>query len=328
MAEFIFRERVSGVGERLFNNPFTRETSDGRRYRPTRMELPSWVTRNTMTEGVDNLVSSIDFSVERISSRRPIDVLLDSPLFPDISKEFRADNLVEEFREMAPSDGVEMVDWMHQSAAETAVLTGWAEEYNRNSLVNVDAGDPTAPHDLIGVPDINFDPTPGRQVNGSSATMRLPNRNVQIPDGTGQLVVDEDLIGAGSVKADKSYQWNGKVAQFRELAKTPIEEPVRFPELSNFNLPNVFDQAPPGSAEAAKVTFNLSSNTNQDVRIAFRNPNDYTQRVAEQTVNVPEGTSQVEFELASSPEVPPLVTEMEALGGGVQSIESYSLETA
>ena len=84
MAEFIFRERVSGVGERLFNNPFTRKTSDGRRYRPTRMELPSWVTRNTMTEGVDNLVSSIDFNVERISSRRPIDVLLDSPLFTDV----------------------------------------------------------------------------------------------------------------------------------------------------------------------------------------------------------------------------------------------------
>lgn len=326
MAEFIFRERVEGVGDRLFNNPFTRTTSDGIRYRPTRMVLPSWVTRKTMTEGVDNLVSSIDFEVERISSRRPIQNLLNSPLFPDISKEFRSDSLVEEFREKAPSDEVEMVDWMHQSAADAAVLTGWAREYNRNSLVHVDSGDPTAPHDLIGVQDLNFDPTPGREVNNSTATMRTPNREVDIEDGSGKLVADEDLIGAGSVKADDSFQWNGKIAQFKELGKTPIEEPVRFPELSGFNLPNVFDQAPPEGSENARVKFNLSSNSDQQVRIAFRNPNDYTERVAEETVDVPEGTSKVEFEIASSPEVPPLVAEMEAIDGGVQSIESYKIE--
>lgn len=330
MPEFMFTERVRGVGERLYNNPFTRTNTNGTRYRPTRMRLPSWVDRDVMTEGVDEIAStSVDVVINRISEARPLEVLLDSPLFPRISKEYRSQNLIEEFREEAPSDDVEMVDWMHRSAAEAAVLSGWAAEYNRNSLVNIDSGDPTAPHDLIGVQDFNFDPTEGRNVASSgSATFRTPDREVSIANDSGQLAFGPDNIGAGAVRARAgNYQWNGKVAQFKELAETPIEEPIRFPKLDNFNMPNVFNQAPPERSEQQKVSFNLSSAQEQDVRFAFRNPNDYTQKVTENTLTVPEGTSQVEFQISATPAVPPVLTEMEALGGGnVQSVESYSME--
>jgi len=328
MPDRIFRERISGVGERLFNNPLTRERN-GQRYRPTRLELPSWVTRDTMTEGVDSVDTSIDFNIERISSARPIDILRDSPLFPDVSKEFRTPNLIQEFTNRNPSDGVEIVDWMHQSAAEAAVLSGWASEYNENSQVTTATGDPTAPHDLIGVQDFNFEPTPGRNVaSAGEATFNTPDGQVTIANNDAELVANPDNIGWGGVSADPgSYQWNGKVAQFKELGQTPIENPVRFPQFGGYSLPNLFNQAPPEASEQAEVTFNLSSNTDQRVRIAFRNPNDYSQRVAENTIMAPEGTSEVTFQIASAPEVPPLVAEMEPENqGNVQSIESYSVE--
>lgn len=329
MVEHIFKERISGAGDRLFNNPYTRTNRDGIRYRTSRMRLPSWVDRDVMTEGVDDIAStSISATIERISEARPLQALLNSPIFPRIKREFRSDNLVQDLREEAPSDGVEMVDWMHISAAEAAVLSGWAREYNRNSLVNVDSGDPTAPHDLIGVQDFNFDPEPGRDVASRGfARFNTPGDTIDIPNNDGELAFGSDNIGAGAVKARDNYQWNGKVAQFKEIAETPIEEPIRFPKLSDFSMPNVFNQAPKEESELQKVKFDLSSNKDQQVRFAFRNPNNYSEVITENTLDVPEGTSAVEFEITANPAVPPLLTEMDALGGGdVQSVESYRVE--
>ena len=328
MVDRIFSERVRGVGERLFNNPLTRVNENGVRYRTTRMSLPSWVTRDTMTEGVDGVSSSIDISVERISEARPLSILRDSPLFPNVSKEFRTPNLIEEFRQRSPSDGVEIVDWMHQSAAEAAVLSGWEAEYNQNSQVTTTSGDPTAPHDLIGVGDFNFDPTPGRNVaSRGSATFRTPNQNVEIANNSSKTVFNEDNVGWGGVDADNSYQWNGKVAQFKELGETPIENPVRFPNFGKYTIPNVFNQSPPDSSSQAKVSFSISSDAKQDMDVAFRSPNDYSRPVASGTVTVPEGTSNVEFNISSTPEVPPLLTSVQpSESNDVQSIESYTVE--
>lgn len=328
MTDRIIEERIRGVGKRLFNNPFTAVNDNGVRYTTARMELPSWVTRDTMTEGVDGVSSSIDISVERISSARPLSALRNSPLFPDVSKEFRAENLIDEFKQRSPSDGVEIVDWMHRSAAEAAVLSGWESEYNENSQVTTASGDPTAPHDIIGVSDFNFDPTPGRNVASSgSATMRTPDGNVEIANNNSKVVFNEDNIGWGGVDADDSYQWNGKVAQFKEIAQTPIENSVRFPDFGGYTIPNIINQAPPDSSSQVEVGLAISSRQQQDMNIAFRDPNDYTRSVAEGTVTVPEGTSNVQFNISSTPEVPPLLTSVQpANSGSVQSVESYSVE--
>lgn len=329
MVDRIFKERVRGVGERLFNNPMTRRGGDGIKYRTTRMELPSWVDRTTMTEGVDGFSSSIDVTIERISEARPLSILEKSPMFPEVSKEFRAPNLIQEFKSRSPNDGVEIVDWMHESAADAAVLNGWQSEYNKNSQLNVTSGDPTAPHDLIGVGDFNFEPTPGRDVlDRGFADFNTPDGKVQIPDGEGKVTYGKDNVGWGGVKARDSYQWNGKVAQYLDLGKTPIENPVRFPDFGKFTVPNIFNQSPPGKSDQARVSFNLSSIGEQDIDVAFRDPNNYSNPVASNTVTIPEGTSNLEFNLTSNPEVPPLLAEISPRDpGSVQSIESYSIDT-
>lgn len=327
MSDFIFKERIDGVGERLFNNPLTRVNSDGIRYRTTRMKLPSWVDHNVMTEGVDDIASaSIDVSVERISEARPLNILRQSTIFPDVSKEYRANNLVSEFEEKAPSDGVEMVGWMHQGSADQATLDAWANEYGRNSSVNTSSGDAQVPGFSAG--SYRFNGMQGSQVQSrGSARLDTPNGEVEVPNQDGTAVFNEDNIGLAGVNSNGGYQWNGTVGKFRELAETPIADPVRFPKLEGFAVPNVFNQAPDEESEQQKVTFNVSANGEQDVKFAFRNPNDYSQTISENTLTVPEGTSQVEFQMAASPAVPPLTTEMNPNdSGNVQSVDSYSVQ--
>lgn len=328
MPDRIIKERISGVGERLYNNPLSRLNNDGVRYRTARMRLPSWVSRDTMTEGVDSVSASFNVDLERISSVRPLSTLRNSPLYPDISKEFRAPNLIEEFKEKAPADGVEIVEWMQRSSSEAAVLSGWQSEYNENSNVTTTTGDPTAPHDLIGVGDFNFDPEPGRNVSSRGyANFRTPEGNVQIPDNDSKIAYGSDNIGWGGVGGTGGYQWNGKVAQFKEIAETPIENPIRFPDFGKYNLPNIFNQAPDSPSDQVKVGFSISSRAEQDMDIEFRDPNNYSTPVTNGTVTVPEGTSNVEFNITSSPEVPPLLTSIQPSDtGSVQSIESYTVE--
>lgn len=328
MADRIIKERISGVGERLYNNPLTRLNNDGVRYRTARMRLPSWVSRDTMTEGVDSVSASFNVDLERISSVRPLSTLRNSPLYPDVSKEFRAPNLLEEFKERAPADGVEIVEWMQKSSSEAAVLSGWQSEYNENSNVTTTTGDPTAPHDLIGVGDFNFDPEPGRNVASRGyANFRTPEGNIQISNEDSKVAYGSDNIGWGGVDAKNSYQWNGKVAQFKEIGETPIENPVRFPDFGKYSLPNIFNQAPDSPSDQVKVGFSISSRAEQDMDIEFRDPNNYSTPVTNGTVTVPEGTSNVEFNISSSPEVPPLLTSIQpSETGSVQSIESYTVE--
>lgn len=336
MPELMFKERVSGFGEKIFNNPLTQVNSNGQRYRTTRMELPSWVDRDVMTEGVDEVAStSFDVSVERISERRPIDILLDSPKFPDVSKAYDTAQIFDEIQEQAPTGDTEIVDpWIHNSAAADAVLSGWAREYGKNSSLSTDSDDSNWPG--VTTSDFNFNGTErGSEVSSQGyATLETPAGSTQVDVETGKTEFTKDSIGAAVVDPGSTSggQYHGTVAQFKDLAKTPIEDPVRFPTISgeygnnHHQMPNVINQAPPEKSEGQQVSFNVSADQDQDVRFAFRNPNDYSQTVTENSITVPQGTSEVQFQISATPAVPPVAVEMQDQGGSVQSVESYSME--
>jgi hypothetical protein len=209
-------------------------------------------------------------------------------------------------------------------------MSSWAKAYGQNSSVEFGSGDPTAPHDIIGVSDYTFEPTEGRNVaSRGSATFRTPQGNVEIANKSSKLVAGSDSIGWGSADADPgSYQWEGKAAQFKDIAQTPIENPVPFPEVggSENKVPNIINQAPPDESEQAKVNFNISANDEKRMNFKFRNPNDYTDILSENTLTVPEGTSNIEFNLSTTPSVPPLVTELTPQND-TQSVESYTVES-
>ena len=331
MVDRIIKERIQGVGERLFNNPLTRVNTNGVRYRPTRMRLPSWVDRDTMTEGVDDVSSSLDFNIERISGTRPVDILKQSPIFEDVRKHFKAAPILEDIKEKAPVDDQEIVGWMQQSAADSAVMTSWARAYGENSSVEAATGDPRFPANE-STADFSFRGQRNQELKSSgTATFQTPNGNVSIADKSSKLVADGDTIGWGAAESEPSgVQWKGTVAQFKDLAETPIENPLPFPEVGSKmgrqKIPNVLNQAPPGKSEESKISFNVSANGPKDLNIKLRNPNDYNQVLSENTLSVPEGTSKIEFNMTSSPAVPPLATEI-AAQGDTQSIESYTVES-
>jgi hypothetical protein len=331
MVDRIIKERIQGVGERLFNNPLTRVNTNGVRYRPTRMRLPSWVDRDTMTEGVDDVTSSLNFNVERISSARPVDILSQSPIYQNVRKHFKAAPVLEDIKEKAPVDDQEIVGWMQQSAADCAVMTSWAEAYGQNSSVETGTGDPRFPaNEFTG--DFSFRGQRNQELKSSgTATFQTPKGNVSIADKSSKLVADGDKIGWGAAESEPSgVQWKGTVAEFKDLAETPIDNPLPFPEVGSKmgrqKIPNVLNQLPPEKTEESKINFNVSANGPKDLNVKLRNPNNYNEILSENTLSIPEGTSQIEFNMTSSPAVPPLATQITAQGD-TQSIESYTVES-
>jgi hypothetical protein len=328
MVEGIIREKALGSSEIKFNLPRTKKLSDGTSYLTSRMQLPQWVETKTLEEQVDDFELATRLNIERISDARPINILRDSPIFPDVRKEFRVQNVLEDVKQQAPTDGVEVVEWMQESAAEGSVISGWRSEYGENSSVLTAFGDPTAPHDLIEVPDFNFVPRDGRDVfSRGEAEIKTPEGSTTIPNKSSRLLPGKDSIGWGGVDARNNYQWLGKVAQFKDIARTPIENPVRFPDFGDYNLPNVFNQSPPDESNLANINLNISSNAPEKLNIAFRDPNDYRNILTQNEVDIPEGTSNLNFEVASSERVPPVLAEFQPVNasGAVQSLESYTV---
>jgi hypothetical protein len=331
MVDRIIKERIQGVGERLFNNPLTRVNTNGVRYRTTRMRLPSWVDRDTMTEGVDSVPSSLNFTVNRISGTRPVDRLRQSPMFENVRKHFKAAPVLEDIKEKAPVDDQEIVGWMQQSAADSAVMSSWARAYGKNSSVEAATGDPRFPANE-STADFSFRGQRNQELKSSgTATFQTPNGNVSIADKSSKLVADGDTIGWGAAESeDRGVQWKGTVAQFKDLAETPIENPLPFPEVGSKmgrqKIPNILNQVPPEQSEETNINFNVSANGPKELNLKLRNPNNYNEILTEGTFSVPEGTSNVEFNMTSAPAVPPLATQITAQGD-TQSMESFTVNS-
>lgn len=320
----IVSELVGEASRSRFNNPFTRMSDNGMGYIPTRMTVPSWTSQSTLERGVSNF-SSGELTLNRVSDARPLSTLRESPLFPDFRKHFKSEELIEEVREAVPSTNPEIHEWMQTATAEAAVLNGWASEYGQNSEVRVNTGDPANPG--LRVQDISFPSIRGRDI-GNSVTATTPVGNYEVAAEGSKTMIGRDFIGWGACSGASGYQWNGKLAQYVEIASTPIDNTVRFPNVGGGVLPNFINQAPESSTERARVSFDITSNRRESIDVTFRSPLEYTSVMDESTITVDEGVTNVSFAIASAPEVPPILTQLQPTRGGsdVQSVGNYTVE--
>jgi len=320
----IITERLSGGSVVKYNNPFTRMPENGLGYKPTRMAVPSWSDQSSLDRSISSFTSG-ELSLNRVSDSRPLSVLRQSPLFPDFSKQFKSDELMEEVKEAIPSSNPEIREWMQTSTAEAAVLDGWASEYGENSEVRVNTGDPANPG--LRVQDMSFPSIRGRDI-GNSVTATTPVGNYQVPAEGSKLMVGDDFIGWGACSNARGYQWNGKLAQYVEIASTPVDNTVRFPNVGGGVLPNFFNQVPETSTERAKVSFEITSNGREDVDVIFRSPVEYTSIMDESSITVDGGVTNVSFVIASTPEVPPILTQLQptSTNSDVQAVSNYTVE--
>jgi hypothetical protein len=277
---------------------------------PTRARLPMWF-RPVLGMTAFQSLRVQGFDVRRVSDRFDVSGLMRSPLRPDFPVTLNPADHIPRIRAIAPIDGTEIVEWMHTAFAENIVLTARVEEYNRlgSQLVGT-TGDCAVPACIVE--DIRYRSQPGSEIQRQGyAVVVTPQGSYNVPVEGAQTGIYKDLLTWGSIPSVFNYQWTGVLLKWKELAETPINRSVGFHMDSACNTaPQFFLATPPRPKVMARHVITLSSNKDQKVKLVYRNPSDYTKVLANFTVDVPQGTSDIIVSFVGFP-VPPMVAEIQ-----------------
>ena len=277
---------------------------------PTRARLPMWFRPVLIVTAFQSLRAQ-GVEVKTVSNRFDLSGLMRSPLRPDFPATLNPADHLPRIREMAPIDGSEIVEWMHIAFAENIALSARVEEYNRlgSQLVGT-TGDCAVPACIVE--DTRFRSQPGSEIQRQGyAVVVTPQGSYNVPVREAQTGIFKDHLSWGSVPSVFSYQWTGVLLKWKELAETPINQSVGFYMDSACNTaPQFFLTTPPRPKVMARHVITLSSNKDQKVKLVYRNPSDYTRVLANFTVDVPQGTSDVIVTFVGFP-VPPMVAEIQ-----------------
>jgi hypothetical protein len=277
---------------------------------PTRARLPLWF-RPVLSMTASQSLKVQGYDVRRVSDRFDLSGLMRSPLRPDFPTTLNPADHLPRIRQIAPIDGTEIVEWMHNAFAENIALTARVEEYNRlgSQLVGT-TGDCAVPACIVE--DVRFRIQPGSEIQSQGyAVVVTPRGTYNVPVGRSQTGIYTDLLTWASVPNVFSFQWVGVLLKWRELAETPINQTVGFYMDSACNTaPQFFLTTPPRPKVMARHVITLSSNKDQKVKLVYRNPNDYTKVISDFIVDVPQGTSDIIVTFVGFP-VPPMVAEIQ-----------------
>jgi len=288
-------------------------------YHPTQLPIAPWADQRVMTESIDNFNFG-DFLVEQTSTRFDLSALKVSPIFPQFGRALATEDIVKQIESQYPSDGSEIVAWMHESTAATAVLTAREAEYNVHSQVETADGDGNIPG--VRTRSMAFVSTSSYNYQSYGATLRSPAGTMTLRPFTLSPVIGKDFLGWACASTPYGVQWHAALGEFIRLADT-ITQAVGFPNINGLVAPFFVLQQPKDRTERAKVTMVFNSDRDQKVKIAFRDPNNYTRVIDEGEISIPAGQSTVEFYVASYPSVPPVVNHMQPANGTRVSLNRF-----
>jgi len=297
---------------KMFNFPHSRISEiTGKKYFPTRFELPQWANERIMIDGVDNIsLPSLDeINITKVADTPNFTGLLRSKIFSDLKATLSFADVLNYIKGRAPIDGTEIVDWMQETGAVKALLDQRLAEYNRHSQLVADTGDGKYP--AVYVEDMRYKTETGYTVyDRGYAIAQTPIGNVNVNNYSHRTIIGRDFIGWGGVRARRHYQWPGILAKWKSLARTPITSTIGFLEWFDQVAPNFFVQNPPNKTETIYCRQVISSSASQTAIIRFRDPMDYTRVLDEAKVQLDAGTFNLEYLIASYPAVPPVVIEI------------------
>jgi len=296
---------------RALGNPTSPQEAPIRLY-PTTVRFPLWarplsirtaLTRLTISEPKVKLISE-KFELERGLAR--------SLYKPELPPVLHPNSILPTIRSEAPTDGVEVVEWMQIAAAENTVLQARIAEYNRlGSELAGQSGDGYIPG--VVVEDVKFVSQRGATVSSQGyAVASTPRGNFNVPNLKKAPGIFKDLISWGSMSYLGAVQFNGTLLKWKSLAETPITQTVGFYMDQKGNVaPNFFVQQPPRPALTVTVRQRFSSDQNQTLKLNFRDPTDYTRTVGSKSVAIASGESEVTYTVSAFPYVVPLVCEIQ-----------------
>jgi len=296
------------------------------RFYPTEVYLPLWYRKRILLPRVSVTRLRIsDISVRRITTkfvppRGLVRPLLDTRLPPSL----RAETYLSTIRSEAPTDGVEIVEWMHYSHADKLTLSARCQEYNRlGSQLVSDSGDPYIPG--VSVEDCKYQKVKGRVVRSQGyAPVNTPRGNFDVTGPGKGVGVFRDLLTAGTISYVGSIQFSGNLLKWKSLATTPIRQTVGFFMDSRGNVaPNFFEQVPSRPKLTVTVRQKITSEDAQTLNLTFRDPADYTRILGTREVDVAEGTNELRWTMSAFPYVPPVINQTQPEDDVETSLEEY-----
>jgi len=266
--------------------------------------MPAWVTPQNQAEGerrfrlgrpdIRLVTSKFDLPEFRLSK---------SPLFPDLPVALDSVELKPQIEQMAPVDRVEIVEWMHESAADNAITSARLAEYNRYSYIAGTCGDGYIPG--VRVANISFQRVDGYTVSRNGyCNLLTPYGTFSVPLRGGRTVIQPDFLAWGGIKGTSWIQYYSQALQWVRLARTPITSDVGFISYGGIAAPHFFAQTPDEESERVRVTMRIASNKDQRIALAYRSPSNYTRVIDQQTLDLRQGENEISFIVASYPSVP------------------------
>jgi hypothetical protein len=249
--------------------------------------------------------------------------LVRSSLLPWVPVAVDSTAALEAVRSEAPVDGVEVVEWMQLAAADNAVFDAMSDEYNRlGSQLLSGSGDAYIPGVRVG--DLR-----GESVRGSTVTSRgygtviTPQGNFQVPVGGKATFAKKDILAWAALPRAESVQWNLTLLQWKDLAKAPVKERVRFASSQGLVAPNFFSVSPRFPVPLLTMRIGLTSDKSQTVALRGRGVKGSFENVLfEEKFNVDAGESEVVYNVFGFPTVPSFTLEL-APSDNTQTILDY-----
>lgn len=248
-----------------------------------------------------------------------------SPTFPWLPTRVSSEEVLPVIQTQSPIDGREIVEWMQLAAAEGAILDQACEDYNRlGSLLISSANDPYLPGMRLG--DLSVKSITGSNVvSAGGATVMTPSGNFNVPMGGKALGVFPDILAWARLAWAGSVQWILSLLQWRDLASIPIDQRVRFANLSGAVAPQFFNVSSMFPPPVMVMHLGFTSNRSQKVGICGRSQGDYTSQLFSDTLDVPAGESTLDYVLIGGLPINSFVLHMQPEDGSETILDSLSV---
>ena len=217
----------------------------------------------------------------------------------------------------------DVVEWMQIAAADIAVFDGMCEDYNRlgSQLVST-SGDGYIPGVSVG--DIMGESVSGSTVRSRGyGTVITPRGSFNVPvRGKATFAKDDILAWAALPEPGTGCQWVLTLLQWRDLAKAPIKDRVRFGSSYGLVAPNFF-LIPSTLAPIRTLRIGLTSDKPQTVVIRGRGSKGaYHNVLFEESLNIDAGENEVTYNVFGFPFVSEFTLEL-APSDNTQTVLDY-----
>ncbi len=206
----------------------------------------------------------------------------------------------------------DVVEWMHVAAADVAVFEAMEEEYNRlgSELLSA-SGDAYIPGVRCG--DLRGESESGYTVRARGyGRVITPEGDFNVPVGGKATFAKGNILAWAAIPhPGTGVQWVLTLLQWRDLARVPVRERVRFGSSSGLVAPNFF-HVPSTPVPVRTLMIGLTSDRKQTVVIRGRGTRGSYERVLfEDSFEVEAGESEVVYNVLGFPFVPAFTLEIQ-----------------